>query len=270
MVESWLSKRVRWLWEARFMQKEKFMAYEEKELSAAGELGQGKNPIRQRLELLVDEKYKTFHSSLVPGEDKIMGVRIPQLRALARELARGDWRSYLAEATEETYEETMLQGLVIGYAKMELDEAYVRIEDFVPKIRNWAVCDCVCSTLKIVRRDLGRTWEFLQKYLTDDREYFIRFGVIMLLDHFKQEKEYLPWVLEALDGIHHDAYYVKMAVAWALSMYYVKYPKEVMEYFSHHHLDDFTYQKTLQKIIESRQISEETREQIREMKRRKA
>ncbi|MGI6070302.1 MAG: DNA alkylation repair protein [Blautia sp.] len=228
-----------------------------------------KNPIRLRLEELVDEKYREFHSSLVPGEEHILGVRVPKLRALAKELAKGDWRSYLETATEETYEEIMLQGFVIGYAKMDSQEAYGRVAGFVPKIHNWAVCDCVCSTLNFAGKDLERTWEFLQPYLKDDREYYIRFGVIMLLDYFKKSPEYLSRVLEVLDGIHHDGYYVKMAVAWALSMYYIAYPKEVMEYFSHHHLDDFTYQKALQKIIESRQITEETRAQIREMKRRK-
>lgn len=230
---------------------------------------QEKNLIRQKLGAMADEKYKEFHSRLVPGEEGILGVRVPKLRAFARELAKGDWRAYLETATEDSYEEIMLQGFVIGYAKMDLEEAYERIADFVPKIHNWAVCDCVCSTLKIVKKDLDRTWEFLQPYLQDDREYFIRFGVIMLLDYYKKSPEYLPEILEILDGIHHEGYYVKMAVAWTLSMYYVEYPSQVMEYFSHHHLDEFTYQKALQKIIESRQITEETRAQIREMKRRK-
>lgn len=228
------------------------------------------NPIRRQLEELADEKYRKFHSGLVPGEEHILGVRIPKLRAMAKELAKGDWQGYLAAATEDTYEEIMLQGLVIGYAKMELSQAYERIAEFVPKIQNWAVCDSVCSTLKIVKKDLSGTWEFLQPYLQDDREYFIRFGVIMLLDYYKKSPEYLSRILQAFDGISHEGYYVKMAVAWALSMYYVEYPTELMEYFAHHHLDEFTYQKALQKIIESRQITEETREKIREMKRRKS
>lgn len=227
-----------------------------------------KHPIRLRLEAMAEETYRKFQSSLVPGEAHILGVRIPKLRALAKELAGGDWRSYLETATEDTYEETMLQGFVIGYAGMDSREAYERTAGFVPKIRNWAVCDCVCSTLKFAGKDLERTWAFLQPYLKDDREYFIRFGVVMLLNYFKKRPEYLSRVLEALDGIRHDGYYVKMAVAWTLSMYYIVYLGEVTEYFSHHHLDTFTYQKALQKIIESRQITEETRAQIREMKRR--
>ncbi len=227
-----------------------------------------KNPIRQRLEEMADEKYREFHSGLVPGEEHILGVRVPKLRAFAKELAKGNWRAYLAEATQDSYEEIMLQGFVIGYAKMELLEAYERIADFVPKIQNWAICDCVCSTLKIVRKDLERTWEFLQPYLQDDREYFLRFGIIMLLDYYKKEPAYLERILEVLDGIRHEGYYVKMAVAWTLSMYYIAYPQEVMVYFGRHHLDDFTYRKTLQKIIESRQITPQVREQIREMKRR--
>ena len=226
------------------------------------------NPIRRRLEEMADEKYREFHSSLVPGEEHILGVRMPNLRTFARELAKGDWRAYLAEATEDSYEEIMLQGLVIGYAKMDLEEAYERIAAFVPKIQNWAICDCVCSSLKIVRKNLDSTWEFLQSYLQDDREYFLRFGIIMLLDYYKKEPRYLNQILEVLDGIRHEGYYVKMAVAWTLSMYYIAYPKEVTAYLGRHHLDDFTYRKTLQKIIESRQITPQVREQMRERKRR--
>ena len=56
--------------------------------------------IREELYALVDSKYKDFHSALVPGAENILGVRIPQLRILAKKIAKGkDWRTFV-EATD--------------------------------------------------------------------------------------------------------------------------------------------------------------------------
>ena len=51
--------------------------------------------IRKELQALVDAKYKEFHSSLLPGANNILGVRIPQLRIMAKEIIKkelqGEW-----------------------------------------------------------------------------------------------------------------------------------------------------------------------------------
>ena len=105
--------------------------------------------IRKELQDLVDSKYQEFHSALVPGIGNILGVRIPQLRILAKEIAKRDnWRMFVEATDTKFYEETMLQGMVIGLAKMELDERMKHISMFVPRIDNWAVCDIFCGELK--------------------------------------------------------------------------------------------------------------------------
>lgn len=125
--------------------------------------------IRKELLALVDHKYREFHSSLVPGADNILGVRVPQLRLLAKEVAkREDWRAFVEAADTEYYEETMLQGMVIGWSKMELEERMKYVEMFVPRINNWAVCDIFCGELKsAVRKGKERVWLFVQPYLQD-------------------------------------------------------------------------------------------------------
>jgi 3-methyladenine DNA glycosylase AlkD len=101
----------------------------------------------------------------------------------------------------------------------------------------------------------------------DSREFYIRFGVVMLLNYYVEEA-YIEKALQAMDQIHCDAYYVKMGVAWAISMYYVKFPEITMKYLKENHLDDFTYNKTLQKITESLKVDKETKDLIRSMKRK--
>lgn len=224
--------------------------------------------IREKIFELADEKYKEFHSGLCPNTNNIVGVRVPVLRNYAKELAKGNFKNYLANAKDEYYEEVMLQGMVIGLAKMELEERLDNIKRFVPKIDNWAICDVFCAGLKFVNKNKEKVWKFLKQYLKSNKEFEIRFGVVMLLDFYITE-DYIDRVIKILNEIKHEGYYVKMAVAWAISICYIKFPSKTMKLLQENELDDFTYNKALQKIIESYRVSEEDKKIIRAMKRGK-
>lgn len=229
---------------------------------------------RQRLKELADEKYRKFQSRLIPGKENILGVRMPKLRKLAKEINNGDWRSWLILNEEVLkngtgfYEEVLLRGLVIAGAKdASFREILEETEVFVPYMDNWAVCDGFCSSLKIVKKHKEEFWEFLQPYLDSDKEFFIRFGVVMLLDYYIEEA-YLQKLFAVFDKIHHEGYYVKMAVAWAISICYVKFPKETKKYLEENtRLDDFTYNKAIQKACESYRVAEEDKRMLKSMKR---
>ena len=222
--------------------------------------------IREELFKLSDEKYKKFHSSLCPGTDNIIGVRIPKLRILAKEISKGNFREFLKENENKYYEETMLEGLVIGYAKMDLNEKLEYISKFVPKIDNWAICDCTCSTFKFINKNKQEIWKFIQKYLKSNKEFEVRFGVIIMLDYFLTE-DYFDDVIKKLDKIKQSDYYVKMAIAWTLQVAYVKNKEKTIKYLKNNNLDDFTYNKAIQKMIESNRISKEEKDSLRKMKR---
>ena len=222
--------------------------------------------IREELFKLSDEKYKKFHSSLCPGTDNIIGVRIPKLRILAKEISKGNFREFLKENENKYYEETMLEGFVIGYAKMELNEKLEYISKFVPKIDNWAICDCTCSTFKFINKNKQEIWKFIQKYLKSNKEFEVRFGVIIMLDYFLTE-DYFDDVIKKLDKIKQSDYYVKMAIAWTLQVAYVKNKEKTIKYLKNNNLDDFTYNKAIQKMIESNRISKEEKDSLRKMKR---
>lgn len=222
--------------------------------------------IREELFKLSDEKYKKFHSSLCPGTDNIIGVRIPKLRILAKEISKGNFREFLKENENKYYEETMLEGFVIGYAKMELNEKLEYISKFVPKIDNWAICDCTCSTFKFINKNKQEMWKFIQKYLKSNKEFEVRFGVIIMMDYFLTD-DYFDDVIKKLDKIKQNDYYVKMAIAWTLQVAYVKNKEKIMNYLNNNNLDKFTYNKAIQKMIESNQISKEEKNCLRKMKR---
>ena len=222
--------------------------------------------IRKQLEELAEESYRQFSARLTPGKDNILGVRLPLLRKIAKEILKKDWRDYLNQASDDSMEEVLLQGMVINGCNAELEEKFMLAKAFIPKIDCWAVCDSFCNGWKIKNEDQTMVWDFLQPYLISDREYDIRFGVVMLLHYLTPE--YAPLAFEHFNRIRHQDYYVKMAIAWVLSMYFVHLPELTMEYLKNNNLDTFTYHKALQKAIESLRVTPESKAELREMKRK--
>jgi 3-methyladenine DNA glycosylase AlkD len=127
--------------------------------------------IRKRIFDRAEEEYKKFQSSLIPGEDRILGVRMPCLRELAKEIAKGDWQSYLDNAWSDYYEEVMLQGLVIGYLKASPETVLKYVTRFIPKITNWGVCDSFCAGLAVAKKHREMFWNFIQPYLKSSGEF---------------------------------------------------------------------------------------------------
>ncbi|MCR4662781.1 MAG: DNA alkylation repair protein [Endomicrobiaceae bacterium] len=224
--------------------------------------------IRQEILSLQDKKYQEFHSSLCPGTDNIIGVRVPVLRNYAKKISKQEnIKEYIFFNKTKYYEEVMLQGMLIGLIKnSDIKETLSMIENFVPKIDNWAVCDICCAGLKAVNKNKETVWNFIQKYLKSKKEFELRFAIVMMLDFFIDEK-YIDKVLTILDNIKHDAYYVKMAVAWTISVAFVKFQDKTMKYLKQNNLDDWTYNKSLQKICESLRVDKKTKEKIKKMKR---
>ena len=193
--------------------------------------------VRNELKTLEDPTYREFHSSLIPSADNILGVRIPQLRTMAKEIAKKeDWRTFVEATDTLYYEETMLQGMVIGRAKMEPEERIKYIRLFVPRINNWAVCDIFSGELKTAARKGKETiWQFVQPYLESKEEYQLRFGIVMLF-HYVDE-EHIDSLLAYADRFTHGAYYARMAMAWMISICFIKFPDKTMKY---HFRPDYT------------------------------
>lgn len=224
--------------------------------------------VRVRLEELVDLKYKEFHGSLLPGISNICGVRLPMLRTMAKKIAKQDWQEWFFQADDLYYEETMLRGLVISYAGLDVGKRMELLRIFVPAINNWAVCDCVCNTIKDAKKYQKEYWDFLKAYISSDAEYEVRFAVVMLLSHFVNDT-YLEAALKCLQEVHQEGYYAKMSVAWAVSVFFAFYPEEMLVFLQGEHgLDEFTYKKSLQKILESCRVGSEMKRIIREMRQR--
>jgi len=224
--------------------------------------------VLEQLHSLADEKYRTFNEGLIPGaEGTSIGVRMPQLRAITKEICQGDWRSFLKDsAKRRIYEITLLRGLVVASSKCDFEERLHLLTSFIPEIRNWAVCDCVAASMKSASRHLDELFVFLRPYLMSREEFEVRFAVVMLMDYFLTD-EYIDEVLQILQNTHHEGYYVKMAVAWAVSMAYVRFPDKTLALLESHALDPWTHNKAIQKCRESRRVSTSDKQMLLTLKR---
>ena len=207
------------------------------------------NKIRQDLFEIQDLKYKEFHGSLCPDMDNIIGVRIPKLREYAKELYKSNKLEDI-KIGDKYYEELVIQGMLIGFqTKAPIEEAIKQVKEFVPKINSWAVCDTFCAGLKITKKYQTEMFKIIKEYLKSKQEYEVRFAIVMLLDYYIND-QYIDQVLQILNNIKLDKYYVQMANAWAISICLIRYYNKTLEFLKTTKIDDFTYNKGIQKAIE--------------------
>lgn len=226
--------------------------------------------IRTKLNELKDTDYAKFNQKLCPDTAKtVIGIRIPQLRNLAKQISAIDnWKELIEQFDISNFEETILKGLIIAYSKIDIEEKLELVKDFVPQMDSWAITDTFCPTLKIKEKDLNTVWNFILPYGKSNKEFEARFCIIMMLDYYLND-EYVDKVLKVIDEIENDAYYVQMAKAWTIAEIGIKFNEKAMNYLtSKNNLDKFTYNKALQKMIESYRISDKQKIILRNMKRK--
>lgn len=218
-----------------------------------------------------ETEYGAFSKSLLgkgTEERVVLGVRLPRLKKLAKEIRRAEGFQYLQEmqvTRNDSMEENMLYGFVICEMQEKLSDLIPFIQKYVSLIDNWSLCDSFCAGLKVTKKEPELMWELIQDYLQSDQEFELRYAVVMLMDYYVDE-EHIEKLLAIFDRICHEGYYVKMAVAWALSKCLVYEWERTIQYLMNgNHLDAFTYRKTLQKGRESLRITNEQKEVLKEL-----
>lgn len=223
--------------------------------------------LRKQLEQFAEADYKAFNEKLLPGVTNVLGVRLPKLREIAKQAVKEDAQAFLQKMREmdwkgACYEEKMIYGLAIGYANMDDAGHREQLDAFVPLIDNWGVCDSVCTTCKWMRKRPEFWWDYLNQWMLSDMEYGIRFALVAMLDHFVDER-HIREILAVCGQVKHEGYYVKMALAWLISVCFVKFPEETYAWLRDNLPDDFTHKKSIQKICESYRVSDEWKAKVR-------
>lgn len=221
------------------------------------------------LRAMAEEGYAAFQQKLVPDTSyPILGVRLPQLRRLARQKAREDWKAALAEPFAY-YEQVLLAGLTIAYARAPLEEKLEAIWALLPRLDSWAFTDSIAPTLKVREEELPRLWAFAQCCLESPAAYTRRFGLILLLDDFLVPA-YWDRAAEAVMALRDDRYYVQMAAAWLTAELAAQQFDLAAAMLRSGRLDAFTHNKAIQKMRESYRISPEQKAYVHTLKRKES
>ena len=223
------------------------------------------NKLINYLNNIGEEKYKDFNSKLVLTKYKMYGIKVPILRDIAKKISKTNIISFLDIVKSNSYEEVMIEGLVISYIK-EVDLCIKYFNKFINKIDNWAICDTCISSMKIVNKNKELFLKQIKKYIESKNEYVVRVGVVLLLNYYIEDS-YIDLVFDIINSINREDYYINMAIAWLVSVCFVKYRNKTFKYLNDNKLNRFTYNKSIQKIIESYRVSLEDKEILRSMKR---
>lgn len=221
-----------------------------------------------RIREMADPENAAFVSKLVPGKEGILGARVPQIRSLAKEVAKDDWRAVL-ENEPANFEEEMLFALVIATADMPVEERIERTRGFLPRIDNWSVCDTFCSSWRAGRGGSDAAWGFFSSLMDSGEEFPMRVSLIARISMFKDEGS-TRMILEDIMSHDNPGYYYRMGAAWAVSVCYVRFLEMTEDALRSGRLCDWTQNKSIQKIRESYRVSAEDKERLKALKRRSA
>ena len=224
----------------------------------------GKKDIREELFGLRDEKYAAFQSKLIPGTDPaaVIGVRLPALRRLAKEIVKDGRKEEALRLPHEYYDEYQLHAFVISLTK-DFGECVAETEEFLPYIDNWAVCDTLSPVAFTKNRE--RLIPLIMKWIRSDRIYTVRFGIHMLMSHFLGDSFSTEYP-ELVAGISSSEYYVNMMRAWYFATALAKQYDSVIPFLEDNKLDRWTHNKTIQKSIESYRISDDRKEYLKSLR----
>ncbi len=221
--------------------------------------------IRSQLTAQADPRLKEFHSRMIPHSGEVLGVPLPVLRKLARQIACGDWRTYWHSTRDRYHEEYLLRAMVLSCVKCPIGERIRLTREFVPLIRNWAVCDAFTWVAR-TPDERREWWQFLLPMFDSKEEFTLRFAARSALSNFIDE-EHLPLLFERFDHLTASTYYSSMGVAWAVSVCYVKFPATTEEWLKRCALDTPTFNRSIQKICESLRVEAPDKLRLRAMKR---
>lgn len=222
-----------------------------------------------QLSAMAEPEYAAFASRLIPGCPPMLGVRLPALRRYAAKLARDPAgpQAVVAQLGPEVFETRMLRGMVIGCAKLPSGERWRMLEDFLPLADNWSLCDSTAAGCRFMAKAPGFWLPRLQELARRDQEFPARFGLVCLLDHFTGTPEGRRLTLDACAAAPCPGLYTRLGAAWAVSVVAVKEPELGLAFLRSDPLDDFTHNKAIQKIRESRRATQEYRAAVLALKR---
>lgn len=213
-----------------------------------------------------DFKYRDFNSKLIPNidKDKIIGVRVPVIRKIAKDILDNDYvDNFLNELPHKYHEENLLHGILLSLKYRDIDILLEKLDIFLKYVDNWAVTDSINP--KIFKKYPDKVYKWIIKWVNSSNEYVIRFGVVSLLQ-FYLDDNYNKEILDVVKNIRSDYFYVKMAIAWFYSFVLIKQYDDMIVILENKELDIWIHNKSIQKAIESYRISDDRKSYLKSLR----
>ena len=221
--------------------------------------------LQKDLFALQDEKYRDFHSRLIPNieKERIIGIRTPVLRKFAKEFGKtAESERFLVQLPHTYYEENNLHMMLLAGIK-DYEKCVPRIEEFLPYIDNWATCDLPLP--KCFEKHKEELLIYIRKWISSDDTYTIRYGIGVLMRLYLEE-DFCPEYPELVVNVRSEEYYVNMMIAWYLATALAKQWNVVIPYLEEHRLSDRVHRKTIQKAVESYRITKEQKIYLKKLR----
>ena len=221
--------------------------------------------LQQQLFALQDRDYRNFNSRLIPTVDpqRVIGVRTPVLRRLARELKGSESaEQFLQDLPHFYFEENQLHAFLIANLR-GFDDAMTEVERFLPYVDNWATCDQLSPAA--FKKNLPALETACAGWLRSDQVYTVRFGIGMLMRYFLDDA-FSPEYLAMVGEVSSEEYYVNMMIAWYFATALAKQYDCALPYLQQRKLGQWVHNKTIQKAVESYRITPEQKESLRTLR----
>lgn len=221
--------------------------------------------IRKRLFDLQDLEYKDFQCKLMPtvNADTVIGVRTPQLRALAKQIyGTKDADEFLTLLPHFYYEENNLHSYLTERIK-DFDLCVNTVDKFLPFVNNWATCDTMKP--KVFAKNAEKLLPFIEKWLCSEYTYAVRYGILMLMTHFLDDRFDVKY-LKRVSRIKSDEYYINMMIAWYFATALAKQYETALPFIESRALPEFVHNKTIQKACESYRLTPEQKIYLKTLK----
>ena len=212
------------------------------------------------LRSLKNDEYKKFHCKLTDTKLDIIGIRVPIMKKIAKEILKANIEDYFKLVKNIYYEEVFIYGIVLANSNEKLLDKYLL--DFIKRMDNWAICDSFCSSLKIINKKLGKYWIYFTSLIDIEKEFQTRVSIVVMMNYYLTD-QYIDRVLQIVTNIKTDKYYINMAISWLLSVAIINYEDKVVEILKDKKLNKFVQNKTISKINDSYRISKELKEKIK-------
>lgn len=223
--------------------------------------------IQETLLSMKDSAYKEFQSKLIPNIDseKIIGIRMPQLKAFAISLHNtNDADAFLANLPHIYYDENNLHAFLIAQTQ-EFNECIEKIELFLPFIDNWATCDSLRP--KCFKHNTDKLLIHIYRWINSEHEYAVRFGIEMLMLYYLDDN-FDERYLQTVAQIKSDKFYINMMICWYFATALAKQYKSALPYLENNILPIQLHNKTIQKAVESYKISNEQKTYLKTLRRK--